>query len=130
MNSKTIIVVDDDKDIREGLEEFLQIAGYLVRTASNGEEGLKVIRELKGHCVVLLDLQMPVMSGQEMLRALEGDPDIEVQNVPVLIITAGHEVTGQRRERLNKPINLKDLLKKITGLSFSPLPKLAKILGC
>ena len=81
----TVLVVDDDRDIRETLQEILEIEGYEVQTARNGAEGLERARELRP-AVILLDLFMPVMDGTEFRqRQLQ---DTELAGIPVVIVSA------------------------------------------
>lgn len=74
----TVLVVDDEKDIREGSERILARSGFRVLTASRGAEALKVLQsETVG--IVLLDLKMPGMDGMEVLsRIQDADPSILV----------------------------------------------------
>lgn len=111
----TIIVIEDDGIIREGLEEFLQTEGFQVVTAKNGKEGLKVIHEQSGPCFVLLDLQMPVMTGQQFLDVLASEFDSKVRNVPVLVLTARGEPFNHQGTvgTLHKPVNLDQLLDQV-----------------
>ena len=60
-------MVDDEADIREGLELLLTSEGYAVDLAQNGTEGLQKM-ETRGYDLVLLDLMMPDLSGMEVLR--------------------------------------------------------------
>ena len=79
-----ILVVDDDADFREGLRAALEMKGYQVEEAGNGKEALERI-EKKPPLLVLLDLQMPVMNGRELLQKLRAAP--ETRDVPVVIIS-------------------------------------------
>src|ERR1700682_3707878 len=88
MSAKPILVVEDDRPIRETLRELLEGEGYAVTTAANGKEALESIRALRGRCLVLLDLQMPVMTGEELLDSLARDPDPAVRAVDILVLTA------------------------------------------
>lgn len=112
MPAKPIVVVEDDRAIRETLHELLEGEGYAVKTAANGKEALEAIRGLRGRCLVLLDLQMPVMTGEQLLDSLAGDPDPEVRGAGVLVLTARDE--GLRGKGLlgilRKPIELEELL--------------------
>ena len=85
MNEKTkILVVDDEKVVREGCHRVLTGKGYEVLSAENGRQALDLL-DTEEIDMILLDLKMPVMSGEEMLGiTTEKYPDI-----PVIIIT-GH----------------------------------------
>jgi len=79
-----ILVVDDDADFRAGLRTALEMKGYQVDEAANGEEALQKLSD-KAPLLVLLDLQMPVMNGREMLQRMRSTPDLK--EVPVVIIS-------------------------------------------
>jgi CheY-like chemotaxis protein len=114
MNDRTILIVEDDETIRESLQEFLLAEGFNVRTAVNGREGLTLIREMDGKCLVLLDLQMPVLTGEQLLDMLQHDPDLRFSNVPVLVMTARAEPLRRPIEGfIRKPIDLDFLLKEL-----------------
>ena len=71
--NKTILVVEDEIDIREAISETLTDAGFTVLTAGNGKEGLeKAILEQPD--LILLDIVMPEMDGHETLEKLRADP--------------------------------------------------------
>lgn len=101
---KTVVVVEDDADIRDTFQQLLEMEGYTVRTASNGKEGLAVIREEKHPCMVILDLMMPIMNGWEFLKEQKADP--ELASIPVVVVTAA----GRRDVEINLPA--KAVLKK------------------
>ncbi len=71
-----ILVVDDEKGIREGCRRILMSEGYTVDLAENGKEGLKVIKT-KPFDLILVDLMMPVMGGLDMMEeARQYDPEL------------------------------------------------------
>lgn len=81
---KKVCIIDDDPNLREiYLMKFNQ-EGFDVSLAVNGEEGLKLIRE-KRPDIILLDLQMPVKNGIEVLQELDGDQ--ELSKIPVIVLT-------------------------------------------
>jgi CheY-like chemotaxis protein len=105
MNAGTVLVVDDDGEIRDTLTALLQHEGYTVISAENGVEALEKLRELHPD-VMLLDLMMPVMSGWEVLEELEEHGELEsTQIVIVSAMCAPHA-----RACLRKPVNLDELL--------------------
>ncbi len=76
-----ILVVEDDRTVRKALTEVLRLEGYRVVTAANGQLALDAVVHRR-HCLVLLDLQMPVMNGLEFLAAYEQQPG---RHTPVVI---------------------------------------------
>ena len=80
----TILIIDDEKNIREGLSAALELDGYSVKLAANGTEGLALIE--KGDIdLVITDLRMPGISGEEVLAKVRG----ESPGIPVIVLT-GH----------------------------------------
>jgi CheY-like chemotaxis protein len=121
MRSDPILIVDDDRDIREILAETLEDRGFAVVTAANGLDALKLIRSLPAAPgVVLLDLMMPVMDGYEFLE--ERRKDGALGAIPVVIVTAGHRVERHRIDEgdsiVPKPIDLPRLLGLLQDLGY------------
>jgi CheY-like chemotaxis protein len=120
LNSAPVLVVDDDPDLRDVVALALGLEGYFVLTATNGREALAHITT-RPPSVVLLDLQMPVMSGWELVARLR---DIPVA-VPVVFMTAGHRAE-QEAERhqvagyLAKPFDLDTLYDVVERFTLSP----------
>jgi CheY-like chemotaxis protein len=82
-NENTVLVVDDDTDLREALGDALRDEGYAVTLASNGREALDLLPGLKRPCAVVLDLTMPVMNGTDFYRVMSAVPSLA--NIPVMI---------------------------------------------
>ena len=97
---KTILVVDDEPDVREYLKTVLEDAEFKVVTAADGVEALEMIRREKPD-FISLDLIMPRKSGHKLLYELKKDKDLS--RIPVLIVTA------HARDELGKD-SLEDLL--------------------
>jgi len=68
-NRNSLLVVDDDPEIRSLVKEFLTLRGYRVRVAQDGKEALDMVEQERPH-LIILDLNMPRMNGVEVLRAL------------------------------------------------------------
>ncbi len=82
--NKTLLLVDDEEDIRDVLSISLEDRGYLVHTAENGEDALKIYAQVNPS-IVITDIKMPGMDGIQLLHKLkQADPDIEV------IMITGH----------------------------------------
>jgi CheY-like chemotaxis protein len=95
MTRKSVLIVDDDLDIREVLSETLAERGFDVATAANGLEALGKLRELGVRpSVILLDLMMPIMDGYAFLEQRRLDPMLAA--IPLAIVTAGHGVEPER----------------------------------
>lgn len=82
-----ILVVDDDLFIREIYEEVINKAGYQADLAINGEEAIKKIQE-GGYAIILLDMNMPDISGLEVLDGIKKNPPA-IQNGPIVLLTNG-----------------------------------------
>lgn len=92
--SKTIVIADDEPHVLRSLEFILKKQGYSVVTAVNGEEALERVKETNPD-LVFLDIQMPKMDGNSVLRHLRDDPNY--QDLYIVMITA----KGQEADRLN-----------------------------
>jgi CheY-like chemotaxis protein len=109
---KSVLIVEDDDDVRGALAAFLEGEGYRVLEASDGAAGLRELRA-RSVCLVLLDLWMPGMNGWEF-RA-EQVKDAALADVPVVVITADHAAAGQAAALgvsgfMLKPVELPALL--------------------
>jgi two-component system response regulator CpxR len=98
-----VLVVDDDEGIRDTLSELVQLAGCSAICAANGAEALKVLAKCRP-CLIILDLLMPVMSGQELLEALRLQPALA--SVPVVISTSAPHHAPAGVPIIPKPINI------------------------
>jgi len=115
-----ILVVDDDTDLREFLRLMLTSMGFEVTSAANGQEALDV---MEGHDpdLVLLDMKMPVMSGWEFCRALEGRD----ARPPIVVLTAAPDPACRAAEVqadgwLGKPFEYADLEAIVHRFAKSP----------
>jgi DNA-binding response OmpR family regulator len=110
-------VVDDDTDFREGLRAALEMKGYQVEEAANGKDALEQIQK-KPPLLVLLDLQMPVMNGRELLQKLRAEAD--TKDVPVVIISGfGFEWEAElmgAQGYVGKPFEPEELERTIAAL--------------
>jgi len=80
---KKLLVIDDSPTLRKVLEFYLKKNDYLVETANNGKVGLSAIKN-ENFDLIILDMQMPVMSGKDVLLAMR---DIELET-PIMILSA------------------------------------------
>lgn len=84
ISKKQILLIEDDRAITELYKYKLELHGLDVMCASNGLEGLKLVRD-HGIDLILLDLRMPVMGGEEFLRRFR--KEIDTSEIPVLVLT-------------------------------------------
>lgn len=113
MSCQSILIVEDEQDIRDSLKMLLELEGYSVFTAENGKEGLKILKSLQGPCLILLDLLMPVMNGMEFLEAKKHEDAIA--QIPVCVVSgvASDPHLKNTAGFIKKPIDLEILLKFI-----------------
>ena len=107
----TVLIVDDDRHLRETIAELLSEDGYRVVTA---EHGSRALERMQGEhvCMVLLDLMMPTKSGWQVLAELLGDPALP--RVPVGVISALVTETPLGTDGvLHKPFDLDRLLSLV-----------------
>jgi len=114
VSHKTLLIVDDETDIRESLREALSEEGYITLVATNGQEALRLLPTLERPCAVILDIIMPVMGGAEVYTAMQLDPGLA--DIPVLISTSDPSRAPARVPLLKKPVNLDRLLTMVAGL--------------
>jgi CheY-like chemotaxis protein len=108
LSAGTVLVVDDDIEIRETLATLLQHEGYTVRCAENGVDALMQLRRDHPN-VMLLDLMMPVMSGWEVLEELEESG--ELGQTSVIVVSA--MCAPGAKACLRKPVDLDELLEAV-----------------
>lgn len=110
LHCRNILVIEDDPDIRDSMQQVLELEGYNVSCASNGSEALERLKETRAPCLILLDLMMPIMNGWQFLEAKRGD--IALAPIPVVVVSAA----GDRAKAtaadgfVRKPVDLSILL--------------------
>src|SRR3954469_25437232 len=92
--AKTILVIDDNTDIRENTAEILELAGYKTFTAENGKKGVEAALKEKPD-VIVCDIMMPELDGYGVLHLLRKNP--EAQNIPFIFLTAKTERSDFRK---------------------------------
>jgi len=113
MRGRTVLVVDDDRDIREALSDVLRDEGYAVVCAADGEEAMARLRSEPAPVLILLDWMMPRCDGACFLRQQRGDRALAA--IPVVLLTADGRALARGTEtgvqaHLAKPVSLEELL--------------------
>ena len=113
----SVLIVEDDPNIRELLQLYLEKDGYAVTLAADGGQGLDKFRSIKPD-LVLLDVMMPVMDGWAVCKAIRAEGD-----TPVIMLTAKGEtddkVAGLKSgadDYVTKPFEMKELLARIEAV--------------
>lgn len=117
-----ILLVDDDRDIRETMEILLAEYGHRVITAANGREALHLLRQGPRPDLVVLDLMMPVMTGWELREQMLRDPALAT--IPTIVISGDIKAVQRATDLhatafLTKPFELDDILSRITAAAPS-----------
>ncbi len=114
---KTILVIEDESSIAEMLEVLLELEGYRVAVARNGQEGLDYLATSRPD-LVLCDLMMPFVDGREVVRAMRANRS--TQDVPLILMSAGVErvdgMDGLITAFLRKPFIISEALKLIHSI--------------
>ena len=127
----TVLIVEDDRNIAELLQLYLEKEGYAVTIAADGGQGLAKFRAIKPD-LVLLDVMMPVMDGWEVCRAIR-----EEAQTPIIMLTAKSEtadkVQGLRSgadDYITKPFEMREVLARVEAVlrrtSANPTQKKAR----
>ena len=120
MAKKTILVVDDEKDLLDLIEYNLIKEGFKVLKAENGLKGIEVAKEHKPD-LVLLDIMMPKMDGLEAVEIMRKDDDLK--RIPIIFLTARSdektEIEGLNKggdDYITKPISTTKLVSRIKAV--------------
>lgn len=109
-----VLVVEDEPDVRETIKEILQMEGFTVVTAENGQDALNVLTEFGKPCLILLDLMMPVMNGWQFLEALKNGHQQLFASTPIVVVSAVADLTTVQAQYncrvMKKPANVQSLL--------------------
>lgn len=115
--SKYVLVVDDEPNIVLSLEFVIKKEGYEVRSATDGEEALRLIRE-RPPDLILLDIMMPKRDGYEVCQEIRADP--RYKDVYIIMLTAkGREVDKVKGlslgadDYITKPFSTREVMQKI-----------------
>ena len=117
MGKKSVLVIEDQQDVRENIVELLELSNYEVRSAENGRKGVKLALSEPPN-LILCDIMMPEMDGYEVLYLLSKNPS--TSSLPFIFLTAKAEKTDSRKgmnmgadDYITKPFEEIELLEAI-----------------
>jgi CheY-like chemotaxis protein len=117
--SRTVLIVDDEPDIVSYLEMILRDNGFTTLTATNGNEGLEMVRKEKPD-LVTLDISMPEASGTRFYKEVKTDE--ELKDIPVFIVTAVTGLGGDEKA-YEKFISSRRLVPAPEGFFHKPIDR-------
>ena len=111
-----VFVVEDDADVRAMLEQALDLEGYAVVAAANGQDALDKLRAASPPCLILLDLMMPVMNGWQFMAAQATDPALA--SIPVVVLSGDATIDVKAQTLgaagfLRKPVTIDALIATV-----------------
>ena len=113
-----VLVVDDSSIIRRVVDQILEVLGHEAVPAADGADALETLRSTQGIELILLDWNMPEMSGIDFLRTIKADP--ELKEIPVIMLTTESErrkmieaIEAGAKHYLTKPFQPETLATKI-----------------
>jgi CheY-like chemotaxis protein len=113
----SVMVVEDDEDIRADLVAILRVKGFEVAEATNGKDAIAQLRAGARPCLLVLDLMMPVRNGWELRADMLADPALAA--IPVVVVSGKGRITSDEEQTLApaavlvKPFELSDLLEVV-----------------
>ena len=111
VSCQSVLIVEDDEAIREALQMALELEGYQVFTAGDGQEGLEVLERIPRPCLILLDFMLPVLNAPGFMAAKKQNDAIAT--IPVVLVSA----YGDRAQSIGasgfvkKPIDFDSLMR-------------------
>jgi two-component system cell cycle response regulator DivK len=119
VNTKLILIVEDNEKNRKLVRDVLQFKGYATIETANAEEGIRLARE-RHPDLILLDIQLPGLNGIGALKILRGDP--ATARIPVIAVTASAMAHDQSRimaagfdDYQRKPLDIRQFVEVVTG---------------
>lgn len=116
---KTVLVIEDEPEMRRNITRLLKLEGYNALAAEDGRAGLEAVRQQRPD-LILCDVMMPIMDGHEVLRTLRADSSLH--SIPFIFLTAKGEKSDQRGgmnlgadDYLTKPVENEDLIEAVAA---------------
>lgn len=114
---KTVLIIEDNLEIRENTTEILELEGYRVLSAENGKDGIEMAGKVKPD-IILCDIMMPEVDGYEVIRALKANRS--TATIPFIYVTASGEKSEVQLAMdlgaggfIRKPFDTKELMQVI-----------------
>jgi CheY-like chemotaxis protein len=127
MAQKTVLLVEDDLEIRDILQDLLEAEGYDVIPASHGKQALEFLAAAPVEDLpqlVVLDMMMPLVDGSQVLASMKSDP--KLSPIPVVVLSAvARERPAGAAAFLRKPIPLQKFFDTVRGFVEAGLPRFA-----
>jgi CheY-like chemotaxis protein len=127
MAQKTVLLVEDDLEIRDILQDLLEAEGYDVIPASHGKQALEFLAAAPAEDLpqlVVLDMMMPLVDGSQVLASMKSDP--KLSPIPVVVLSAvARERPAGAAAFLRKPIPLQKFFDTVRGFVEAGLPRFA-----
>jgi CheY-like chemotaxis protein len=128
---QSILIVEDNPEIRETVAEILRLEGYDVYPVPDGKQALRMLRHVPSPTLILLDMMMPVMSGWEFLEAQHADA--KFAHLPVVVMSALKAPQALHSESepldvrgyLRKPVDLETLLEIVALYCLRSFPSVS-----
>lgn len=121
----SVLLIDDDADLRDLLTELLEMAGHDVTTACNGVEGLRAL-DVRFPQLVVSDLEMPVLDGAAMVYRMFVE-NVGRENIPIIMVSAAPSLAAVATAIgtpyfLTKPFSVTALLTMVDRVLAAPIP--------
>ena len=117
---KTVLVIEDEAEVRHIISHILELEGYRVLQAEDGDEGLRLAKD-NSIALVLLDLRLPGLDGWSVLQELKSEPAVSA--IPVVLTTAEDDASQRDRalsmgaaDYLPKPLSAANLRESVTRI--------------
>jgi len=107
-STSSILLVEDDPDIRDTMSELLELEGYRMVTSPNGREALAQLQHMQRPCLILLDVMMPIMDGYAFMKGMRANG--RLADIPVVVTSASHKPPEGACAYVPKPIDVDRLL--------------------
>lgn len=119
-NSDHIFLIEDDKDIRGTFKLTLESCGHKVITVDNGWDAISLLAKIPAPSLIILDLSMPIMNGEEFLKLKE--ENAKLAGIPVLLVSSRSDRLDllDKYPSLKKPVDLEEFASKVANCLKSP----------